>query len=340
MSIAARLEKFWYSQNTVRWLFFPLSFLILCIAVAKRLLYKYGIFKILPLDIPVIVVGNITVGGTGKTPFISFLSQQLQQKGLKVGIVSRGYRSNATSYPHIVSDDDTAEVVGDEAFMQYANTRIPIAIGANRSDAVKALTKAKTLDVIISDDGLQHYAMARNFEILMVDGQRAFGNTLMLPFGPLREPVSRISSVDYIIENGSCHYFDKLDSVNTPISSMKIVVKDLINLKSKEPVDAKILQSSEIIAVAGIGNPERFFDSLSRYSESFERCVFPDHHQFKEADFSRFKDQIIVMTEKDAVKCDRFARHNWYYLKVSATIDESEFERLYQSINQKILTSQ
>jgi tetraacyldisaccharide 4'-kinase len=334
----SKLEKFWYSNSYLRWLLMPLSWLIQLIALFKISLYQLNILKSHSSKVPVLVVGNITVGGTGKTPFISFLISELHAKGLRVGLVSRGYHSKAPYYPYIVKGEDSVDVVGDEAFMQYFANKVPMVIGSKRAKAVELLTKTYDLDLIISDDGLQHYAMARDIEVMMIDASRLFGNQLMLPFGPLREPASRINSVDFAVLNGGEVSLLNQFKTKTSISSIQIETEGLVHLVSGETVCLSNLKDNKIHAVAGIGNPNRFFSTLVNHCDSFERSVFADHHQFVADDF-RFKGtSLVVMTEKDAVKCKAFAKDNWYYLKVKATMQKNEFEQLYLLI-QKVINN-
>ncbi|TQV85837.1 tetraacyldisaccharide 4'-kinase [Aliikangiella coralliicola] len=337
MSQISMIEKFWYSPGYFKWLFWPFSLVIQIIAMLKRFFYVQGIQKVNTSSVPVIVVGNITVGGTGKTPFISFLVNEFKTRNIKVGIVSRGYKSNAENYPHIITEDDTVEVVGDEAFMQYHTTKVPMAVGADRASAVDALVQTHSLDVIISDDGLQHYAMARQFEILMVDGERQFGNQLMLPFGPLREPVSRVKSVDYVVVNGGDTEADLIDlSDGISLSHMVIETSKLVHIKSDESVSLSNLKENSVSAVAGIGNPNRFFKSLSKHCSGYEQKVFVDHHEFQESDFDDLKNDIVVMTEKDAVKCRKFAKDNWYFLKINAKLTSEDFNQLFDRLDSKL----
>ena len=331
-----KLEKFWYSKSHWKWLLLPLSWLVQLVALSKVKLYKLNYLKSQSSKVAVLVVGNITVGGTGKTPFISLLVERLQAKGLKVAIVSRGYHSKAPYYPYIVNKDDTVETVGDEAFMQLATCNVPMAIGAKRAEAVELLTKKYELDLIISDDGLQHYSMARNIEVMMVDSNRLFGNQLMLPFGPLREPVSRINSVDFVVLNGGTPSLLDFSNTLTNVIGMQIEIDSLVQLVSGKEMSLRELNNNSVLAVAGIGNPNRFFTTLSKYCQSFDKKVFADHYLFTASDFPANKMGIVVMTEKDAVKCKGFAKENWYYLKVKATMQEQELKQLYSRIEQVI----
>ncbi len=338
--LTSKVESFWYSKTIFRWCLWPLSLPFLLITWLKRFLYRNKFLSSQQFEVPVIVVGNITLGGTGKTPFINFLAEQLKTHGYQVGIVSRGYLSDAETYPHTVSDRDTVETIGDEAFMQFANTKLPIVIGADRSQAIKQLTQQFKVDVVISDDGLQHYKMGRQYEILMVDSTRMFGNGLILPFGPLRESTQRTKSIDYIIQNGSGTSLN-LKRYNNKSGVIELAVRSLVNISTGEyiPVEkiSDIMGSSQAInAVCGIGNPGRFFKSLSLYTKNFRQQVFADHHAFEEKDFEPFAEQVVIMTEKDAVKCRQFARQNWYYLKVAVNMAEEDCQLLMTDIKTQL----
>ncbi len=344
MSIQASIEKFWYSPSKLKLLFYPLSVVFALLARFKAFLYKINFLKVNSTHLPVIVVGNITVGGTGKTPFIRYLVKQLSDRGLKVAIVSRGYKSMAPCYPHIVNQSDSVETVGDEAYMQYhymknKQLNVPMVIDPNRSRAIKCLSDKYSLDVVISDDGLQHYAMARDFEIVMLDAKRIFGNRLMLPFGPLREPISRLKQVDYVIQNGinNTDEFSLDKSLSSSMAQMKMGCVGLVQVSSKQLVSTESLQGKKVSAIAGIGHPNRFFESLSENFELIEKQAYPDHHAFKLSDFNDVKGDIIIMTEKDAVKCEAFAKDNWYYLLIETFLDNQDFNRLYDLIKSNCL---
>lgn len=332
MAAASKIEKFWYSPSWLKWICLPLSLPFLLIVWLKRQLYQLGLFSSNQFSVPVLVVGNVTVGGTGKTPFISYLANRFKQQGIKVGIVSRGYLSEAKTYPHLVSQDDTVKCVGDEAFMLFKQLALPLAIDANRSRAVEHLIEQFELDLIISDDGLQHYKMGRQFECMLVDSTREFGNGLCLPFGPLREPSSRKHSVDYVIQNGGKEFVQSIADIGIPKAIMKIVTQGLIHIKSGEKVSLSNLRESRVNAVCGIGNPSRYFDSLSVLCDEIEPIVFSDHHAFVESDFADFNNDIVIMTEKDAVKCQEFAKDNWYYLQIGASIEAESDQHMIETI--------
>lgn len=332
MSMASSIESFWYSKSWLKWLFLPLSIPFLIIVWLKRQGYQLGIFPSNQFKVPVLVVGNLTVGGTGKTPFISYLASKLSQQGIRIGVVSRGYLSKAPAYPHLVTESDSVSDVGDEAFMLFNQLALPMVIDANRSRAVTRLTEQFELDLIISDDGLQHYKMGRRFECLLVDSTREFGNGLCLPFGPLREPVSRKHSVDFVIQNGGEDFVSSIADIRGPKIIMKIVTRGLIHIKSGEKVSLSNLKERRINAVCGIGNPSRFFHSLATLCKEINPIVFADHYAYAEKDFEDLSDDIIVMTEKDAVKCRSFAKDNWYYLQVGASIEAKWAQQLTQTV--------
>jgi len=336
MSGVSVIEQFWYSRQPIRWIFWPFSLLLFGLTRLKYFLYRKNLLKRKDCKVPVLVVGNITVGGTGKTPFIRLLTELLSDHGLKLGIVSRGYHARPSSFPHLVSESDSVNTVGDEAFMQYQALKLPMAIDPNRSAAVEKLADEFDLDLIISDDGLQHYQMGRQLEFLMVDGTREFGNRLCIPFGPLREDISRIQTVDIIIQNGGNQIHETLSHSGVPVVHLQMRPLGLVHLLSGEIVATNNLLTHSVNAVCGIGNPDRFFASLAPLCQSFQPFVFPDHHAFTEEDFRALNDDIVVMTEKDAVKCQSFAADHWYYLKVGANIDNLASTQLIQIIQDQI----
>ncbi|MET1255468.1 tetraacyldisaccharide 4'-kinase [Aliikangiella maris] len=339
------IEKFWYSRRWYHILIFPLSIPFYLLVWFKYFFYRRGIFSSASSRVPVLVVGNLSVGGTGKTPFISFLTQVLVQNGYRVGIVSRGYGAKITQFPHVISTHDSVAQIGDEAYMQFQKLGVPMAIAPQRAQAVNSLSREFDLDVIISDDGLQHYAMAREFEVLLVDGQRGLGNQMVLPFGPLREPSTRIKTVNWVVVNQnptimshSQHQLkQQLLNYGKPLSYMTIKPVALVHLASNEAVTMNNLKDQSVTAVCGIGNPTRFFETLAPLCQKIDQVVFSDHHEFCASDFVEFDAQTVVMTEKDAVKCHAFAQQNWYYLKISATLNQSDTIELFNLLEQQIL---
>lgn len=260
-----------------------------------------------------IVVGNITSGGTGKTPLIIYLANELKKNGYRPGIISRGYGSKTEGVMEVSQKSDVAEA-GDEPMLIQKHTHLPVFVSKDRVLAAKALVKkyAKT-DVILSDDGIQHYRLRRDLEVLVIDGTRKFGNGYLLPAGPLREFRSKLKTVDAIV----CNHKKVIDGSYL----MKYKGHFLINLKTNKKIHLNNLSLKNIHAIAGIGNPDRFFDYLKTFNIVFNSSAFQDHYKFSKKDFRDMNDKNIIMTEKDAVKCQQFSRNNFWYLPVIAEVD-------------------
>ena len=260
-----------------------------------------------------IVVGNITSGGTGKTPLIIYLANELKKNGYRPGIISRGYGSKTEGVMEVSQKSDVAEA-GDEPMLIQKHTHLPVFVSKDRVLAAKALVKkyAKT-DVILSDDGIQHYRLRRDLEVLVIDGTRKFGNGYLLPAGPLREFRSKLKTVDAIV----CNHKKVIDGSYL----MKYTGHLLINLKTNKKIHLNNLSLKNIHAIAGIGNPDSFFDYLKTYNILFSSSAFQDHYKFSKKDFRDMNDKNIIMTEKDAVKCQQFSRNNFWYLPVIAEVD-------------------
>jgi tetraacyldisaccharide 4'-kinase len=270
--------------------------------------------KTIPSPLPVIVVGNLTVGGTGKTPVVIALCQFLQQKGYRVGIVTRGYQHQLSDFPYHVKENDSAQIIGDEAALIAQKTKVPIVIAPQRASAIRYLHEQQLCDIIISDDGLQHHPMGRQLEIVVIDGQRGFGNGFLLPAGPLREPLDKLNAVDLILVNGkpSTALSQKLKPYThkTFIFELKSQTIEVFNKTAPNPQEP-------YAAFAGIGNPERFFNSLRELNIQFSAYSFPDHHRYVKKDFD-IPESCIIMTEKDAIKCHAFSQKPILVLPVFA----------------------
>ncbi len=342
-STANFLVSAWYQSSFWLLLLWPLSLLYRLLTSLRRWFYRLGLLASWKPPVPVIVVGNITVGGTGKTPLVIALVQALQQAGYNPGIVSRGYGSRAPSYPFLVTADKSPEHCGDEPLLMAKRTAVPVVIDANRIAAAKQLVEQHHCDVIISDDGLQHYALQRDIEIVVVDGQRGFANGLLLPAGPLREPVSRLQQVDFIVGNGgdlslkcgaSVHRmqlqpagFAKLDNDQGLVSEgAQCATPDMI-------AAADWQQSKQVHAVAGIGNPQRFYQTLRQLGLSPIEHDFIDHHQYVAEDL-HFGDTLpVIMTEKDAVKVRSInAPDNCWFVPVTAELEGDCFGKILQRL--------
>ena len=302
----SKIEQSWYKPfSLITLLLLPLSAIFGCVALVRKYCYEVGVFKPFVSNTPVIVVGNISVGGNGKTPFVLWLHDYLTAQGLSVGLISRGYGGQAAHYPLLVTANTTTLEAGDEPVLLFNRLQCPLVVGPNRQQNIEMLNHQFQLDVIISDDGMQHYKMARSIECCIVDSERKFGNGFLMPAGPLRETVSRLNSVDLVIENGSEHEF----SYRLQTSIIKRVAD---NTEIKTTIKTAH-------AVSAIGNPQRFEASLKAQGIALlSTHHFRDHYAYTANDFAQFGEDCILMTEKDAVKCRDFAKPNWYYLPVDA----------------------
>lgn len=312
----AVFEKLWYGNSFARWLLWPFSLLFRFVSAIRRCFLVR--FCQQPCPVPLIVVGNLSVGGVGKTPLVIALVEALRKKGLRVGVVSRGYGAAIRQFPHQVSVDEPASLVGDEPLLMARRCQCPVVISPKRTDAVRFLLEKHQCQVIISDDGLQHYAMGRSIEIVVIDGLRGAGNGMCLPAGPLREPVSRLRQADFIVVN---------QGVWPKAFAMHSEPGQLIHLASGKSTLPQSL-SQPVAAIAAIGNPQRFFNTLQQIGLNYQPYVFPDHHLFEAADLD-VKEKSVVMTEKDAVKCYSFAAEHWYYLTIDARMDDSFWQALW-----------
>jgi tetraacyldisaccharide 4'-kinase len=307
------LVEAWYRKSWWLWLLRPLECIFRLIAMIRRGLYSSGLLARYEAETPVVVVGNITVGGTGKTPVVLALIEQLQGQGLKPGLVSRGYGASASSFPHSVGVHSTAADCGDEALLIFQRTACPCVVSPSRVEAVKQLARDFDVDLILSDDGLQHYALGRRMEIAVLDKGRGVGNGFCLPAGPLREPLSRLESVDYVLWRGSD---DARSGFNYQGEALVNVVTGEERKVSPEAI------GQQVYAVAGIGQPQQFFASLETAGFAVESRIFDDHYNYQPGDLADLADRAIIMTEKDAVKCRAFAGDNAWFLKISAQLPQ------------------
>jgi tetraacyldisaccharide 4'-kinase len=312
------LVDFWYrSPCLIAYLLLPFSLIFRGIVSIRRFFYRVGIKKTTTFSVPIIVVGNIVVGGAGKTPLVIWLVKLLQQHGYKPGVISHGYGVKNIIKPQVVTANSLVSDVGDEAVLVARHVACPVVIASTRSNAINELLKYGC-DVIVGDDGLQHYAMGRDIEIAVVDAQRLFGNGYFLPAGPLRESVSRLKTVDFVVYNGAC---EEAENIMKLLPDKLTAVADF-----KQHVELTELIGKSIHAIAGIGNPERFFQTLQQLGFTVIKHSFPDHYNFKSSDINFGKDEIVIMTEKDAVKCQKFADNRHWFLPISAVLNEG-FEK-------------
>lgn len=296
--IAAHIERHWYGSALGNLWLLPLWCIFVLVSGLRRLLYR--MLPVKNLGVPVLVIGNIAIGGTGKTPLITYLAKRAGELGLRVGIVSRGYGGQSDTYPLNVTAETPVSQSGDEPKL-LTRTGCPIVVDPKRSRAVQFLKD--DVDLVLSDDGLQHYAMARAGEIVVSDVTRGFGNGWQLPIGPLREPISRLNSVDLCLVNGE-------DFIVQPVA--------LVNANTGEQAKLDTFSNKSVHAIAGIGNPARFFTTLKTLGYMVEEHAFADHHAFVKKDIT-FSDVLpVVMTEKDWVKCREFSNDNTWFLQVDA----------------------
>lgn len=301
------LERGWYQKQGWCYLLAPFSLLFWLLSAARRILFRVKLKASYRLPVPVVVVGNITVGGTGKTPFTLWFCQFLRDQGFTPGIISRGYGVKLKQ-PLLVSAKHSAAEVGDEPLLLAERSGCPVVVSPNRVAAARhLLQQCPQVDLIISDDGLQHYALQRDLEIVLIDGQRGLGNGWLLPAGPLRELPSRLKHVDLVIANSGQH---PLADGSMAIQALRVV--PLI------PTETALAAGAAVDLIAGIGNPQRFERSVLTAGYQIKRRRFlADHHAFSPLDFTGLTPPLL-MTEKDAVKCRRFAQPGWYYLAVQA----------------------
>jgi tetraacyldisaccharide 4'-kinase len=314
------IENIWYSKHPLGLLLLPLSWIYTLIIVLRRLCYQSGLIAVNQIDAPVIIVGNISVGGTGKTPLVIWLAEYFKRKGFKPGIVSRGYGGKLSGKTQQVRADSDPLLVGDEPVLIAKRTTCPVAIAIQRRKAAEELIEHRGCNLILCDDGMQHYSLGRDIEIAVIDGQRRFGNKHCLPAGPLREPIGRLKTVDFVVSKyiASRHEY-----------KMEYHYGDLVSLTdSTKTIPVSSLGGQSVHAVAGIGNPDRYFSYLRNHKLKLIMHDFPDHHSFT-VDDVKFNDGLtVVMTEKDAVKCAAYATEQHWYLPITATLPESFTYRL------------
>jgi len=321
-----RLDAYWQDNNPVSLLLTPFAWLFRALAALRRGAYRSGLLSVHHLPVPVVVVGNISVGGTGKTPLVAWLVEQLREAGFRPAIVSRGYGGRARHWPQQVRPDGDPQAVGDEPVLLARRCRCPVAVGPDRVAAAQALLEHTDCDLIVSDDGLQHYALGRDVEIAVIDANRRFGNGRCLPAGPLREPPSRLTSVDLVVSNGPGLRGE------LPMRLVGDTLHAVLEPARRRPLEE--LRGLRVHALAGIGDPPRFFALLRRSGIQLLEHPFPDHHAFRPEEL-RFDDGLpVLMTEKDAVKCAPFAAPNHWYLPVEAQPDPNLLPRLLRLLPQ------
>lgn len=314
------VDKHWYGARPSFLVFslLPLSLLFGLVVSVRRKLYRAGFRKIYQAPVPVIVVGNITTGGTGKTPLVLWLVELLRKQGWRPGIVSRGFGGKKNLLAKQVNAASDPVLLGDEAVLLAKRAGCPVVVSRKRVAAVKKLLAESDCNIIISDDGLQHYSLGRQIEIALIDGERRFGNQSLLPAGPLREPVTRLATVDFVVTQGNAVSGEY---------AMQLEGDEFVNVSDMQLKKlAREFKQQTVHAMAGIGNPERFFAYLRKLGFKIIPHAFTDHYYYKARDLDFGDDLPVVMTEKDAVKCVGLAHEKYWYLPVTAALDPA-FEK-------------
>jgi tetraacyldisaccharide 4'-kinase len=334
-ALARRLPRLWFRERLSLALLplLPLSWLFRGLAALRRFSYRRGILRTVALPVPVIVVGNLTVGGSGKTPLTLWLVERLRERGWRPGVVSRGYGGGGAVRPVLPASD--AARVGDEPLLLARKSGVPVFVGRDRAAAGQALLAAHPeCDVLVSDDGLQHYRLARSVEIAVFD-RRGAGNGRFLPAGPLREPLSRLAGVTAVVMNGEAA---RVDPAGAPCFPMRLAGQCFEALEDRRKTcSAADLRGKTLYAVAGIGDPARFFAQLAGLGLAFSEHPFPDHQAYRAEDLSFARGGALLMTEKDAVKCARLVLSEAWVWPVEADIgDASDGKRLLDTILEKL----
>ncbi|HET7609139.1 MAG TPA: tetraacyldisaccharide 4'-kinase [Gammaproteobacteria bacterium] len=319
------LNGIWYGKSPMRYLLWPVAAVYRALSRLRREAYRRGWRAAVEVPVPVIVVGNVSVGGTGKTPFVIWLADQLKQRGRKVGIVTRGYRGKGKEWPRAVSADSDPQEVGDEPVLLARRTRCPVVAGPDRVACVRALLEDERVDVVLSDDGLQHYRLARAFEIAVVDGARGMGNGLCLPAGPLREPPSRLQEVDAIVVNGE-------GWGHAGVFRADAVVTRVYHLKDGAERSLESFRNKPVHAVAGIGNPQRFFDLLLDADLDVDAHPLEDHAEITLDELTFEEPGAVLITEKDAVKCEHLKANGVWCVVVDFKFDADSAARLMRLV--------
>lgn len=310
----------WQKRGLWAWLVSPLSLLICVVAKLKRNAYRYGLLRSKACAVPVIVVGNLTLGGTGKTPLIIYLCELLKTHGYRPGIITRGYKSASGQQSKLVSTVTPPSLVGDEAVLLAQRANCPVMIGSDRVKSARGLLKQTDCNVILSDDGFQHLRLHRDIDILVRDAARGYGNGWCLPSGPLREPFGAQNDADFVIHNGGTK------SGNESHFKMQLQLDRPVGLNHHKESSFSELKSQSFHAVAAIGNPERFFLALEQVGLNITRHSFADHHHFTADDLHFTDDKPIIMTQKDAVKCSLLAMSNPAWVAPVDTVIGDEFD--------------
>ncbi len=331
-----RIQQTWYGEHWSRWPLLPLSGLYRGGVQFRRGLYRTGVLPVRKAPVPVIVIGNLTVGGTGKTPLTVWLAKRLRERGHSPGVASRGYGGSGAGTSMRVDAESDPAVVGDEPVLIARRTGCPVVVDPDRVRAAAMLVEDGA-DLVIADDGLQHYRLARDYEICVIDGTRGLGNGHLLPAGPLREPAHRIAEVDRLLMNGPL-----ADGLEMPSGLEKntirfdLVATNVIRLDGAETRPIEGFAGTTVHAVAAIGNPARFFDLLRRHGINVVEHAFPDHAPIAQKMLRFSDDHAVLMTEKDAVKLRRAVSERLWYVPVDVEMDPAVSEPWLEQIETRL----
>ena len=324
------IEKSWYRRSLLSWILWPLSQITSAVSSRRYKKFLESKPKIETLDIPIVVIGNIVAGGTGKTPIVVWLLNKLKEKGYKPSVVTRGFGGQSNRYPFIIDDETSSSESGDEPKMIYLNTQVPVCVSPDRVEGIQELINREETNIIVSDDGLQHYAMPRDIEISVFDGTRGLGNGFCLPAGPLREPKKRLNDVDFILSSNEHLDENFLSEIFTYKAVEFVRSTDGSSIKAADwPL------SKKVNALAGIGNPKKFFDTLRSLDMSPIEHSFPDHYEFTEEDLHFEENLPIIMTEKDAVRSENLKHLDFWFLRIEVSPPEDLVERILKKIKDK-----
>ena len=330
------IHRVWYEDAPLGWVLLPLSGLYWLILLVRKFLYDRGVFKIYKANVPVVIVGNITAGGTGKTPTVLWLVEQLRARGFNPGIVSRGYGGSKANTSMRVEADTDAAVAGDEPVLLARRGKCPVVVDPDRAGAAAMLIE-DGVDVVIADDGLQHYRLARDYEICVIDGLRGLGNRRLLPAGPLREGAVRLQDVEQVLVNGELKRdANQQTSAEQNAISFELVATEACRLNGSLGRPIERFAGTTVHAVAAIGNPRRFFDLLQAQEIQVIEHVFPDHAVLGDADIEFGDDFEVFMTEKDAVKLGRNMKDKFWYVPVDLKMDPVEAAPLLEQIESRL----
>jgi len=323
MSRDAALQRLWYGPRWMSVPLWPLAWLFRAVVAIRGLLYRSGLLRVRRVAAPVVVAGNITVGGTGKTPLAGWLARQLTLRGHRVGVVLRGYGGRSTAGVQVVTAESDAREVGDEALLHALRGPHVVVAGADRVAAARRAV-AEGAEIVVCDDGLQHLRLARDYEVAVVDAVRGLGNGQLLPAGPLREPPSRLESVDAVLFTQRGQPVQPAVSVRRPFSvAARLSLGDAVNVRTGARRTLDTFHDRTVFAVAGIGHPQAFFDALRAAGLHFEAHPLADHAALDPARLPFPADAMVLMTEKDAVKCRPFAGADWWFVELGVHLERT-----------------